>query len=109
MQELGLPYSGVERLIKKAYEALDLISFYTTKGGREVRSWSIPRGETALAAAGVVHTDFMKKFIKAEVVSFDDFVANRGWKGSRASGKARLEGKDYIVQDGDVIEYKIGR
>ena len=109
LEELGLPYSGVERLIKKAYEALDLISFYTTKGGREVRSWSIPRGETAVRAAGEVHTDFMKKFIKAEVVSFDDFVANSGWKGSRAGGKARLEGKNYIVQDGDVIEFKIGR
>src|SRR3989344_3132614 len=75
LQDLDLPYSGVERLIKKAFKKLDLISFYTTKGGKEVRSWSIPRGETAVRAAGEVHTDFMKKFIKAEVVSFDDFVA----------------------------------
>ena len=109
LEELGLPYSGVDRLVKKAYEALDLISFYTTKGGKEIRSWSIPRGETAFMAAGIVHTDFMKRFIKAEVVSLDNFVANSGWKGSRAAGKARLEGREYIVQDGDVIEFKIGR
>ena len=109
LEELGLPYSGVERLIKKAYEALDLISFYTTKGGREIRSWSIPRGETAIRASSEIHTDFGKNFIKAEVVSFDDFVANNGWKGSRAGGKADLCGKDYIINDGDVVEFKVGR
>ena len=109
LQDLDLPYSGVERLIKKAFKKLDLISFYTTKGGKEIRSWTIRRGETALTASSEIHTDFGKNFIKAEVVSFNDFVANNGWKGSRAAGKADLCGKDYIINDGGVVEFKIGR
>ena len=72
------------------------------------RSWTIEKGTNAQNAAGVIHTDFIKHFIKAEVVSYDDFVANNGWKVSREKGKARLEGKDYIVQDGNVVEFKIG-
>ena len=107
LRNLGLQESGLERLIRKAYEDLGLISFLTC-GQKEVRAWTIKKGSTALEAAGEIHTDFMKKFIKAEVVTYDDFVTNGGWKGSRDAGKARLEGRDYIVRDGDIIEFKIG-
>ncbi len=107
LKELGLEQSGLERLIQKAYETLGLISFLTA-GEKEVRAWTIRIGSTAVEAAGEIHTDFMKKFIKAEVVKFTDFVDSNGWKGSRSIGKARLEGKDYIMQDGDVVEFKIG-
>ncbi|MCL5438717.1 MAG: redox-regulated ATPase YchF [Patescibacteria group bacterium] len=105
---LGLKESGLERLIKKAYETLDLISFLTA-GEKEVRAWTLRRGTTALRASSVIHTDFEKNFIKAEVVSFNDFVASGGWKKSREIGKTRFEGRDYIVRDGDVIEFKIGK
>lgn len=107
LKELGVSQSGLERVIKEGYKILNLIS-YLTCGEKEVRAWTITKGSTALLAAGVIHTDFMKKFIKAEVVHYQDFVDNNGWKGSREKGKALLEGKDYIVQDGDVIEFKIG-
>lgn len=107
LKDLGLEQSGLERLIQKAYQQLGLISFLTC-GEKEVRAWTIRKNSSAPEAAGEIHTDFIKKFIKAEVVSFSDFVANAGWKGARASGKARLEGKDYIMQDGDVVEFKIG-
>ncbi|MBI2031854.1 MAG: redox-regulated ATPase YchF [Candidatus Levybacteria bacterium] len=107
LKSLGLGESGLEKVIKKGYEMLDLISFLTC-GEKEIRAWTIRRGSTALIASGTIHTDFMKKFIKAEVVSYEDFVASEGWKGAREKGKARLEGKDYIVKDGDVIEFKIG-
>lgn len=105
--DLGVKESGLERLIQKAYSTLGLISFLTA-GEKEVRAWTIRRGTTALMASGTIHTDFMKKFIKAEVVSYEDFVTLHGWKGAREKGKARMEGRDYIVNDGDVIEFKIG-
>ncbi|MEK7092138.1 MAG: redox-regulated ATPase YchF, partial [Patescibacteria group bacterium] len=108
LADLGLKESGLERLIRKAYEKLDLISFLTTTGGKEVRAWTLRRGSTALSASGEIHTDFAEHFIKAEVVTYEDFVANNGWKGSREHGKTKLEGRDYIVQDGDIIEFKIG-
>lgn len=107
LAELGVGESGLERLIKKAYERLGLISFLTA-GEKEVRAWTIQKGKNAPEAAGEIHTDFIKKFIKAEVISFEDYVASGGRKKARELGKARLEGKDYIVQDGDVIEFKIG-
>jgi ribosome-binding ATPase len=107
LKDLGVDSSGLERLIKKAYEALGLISFLTC-GEKEVRAWTIQKGMKAVDAAGVIHTDFTKKFIKAEVVSYGEFVKNGGWKKSRELGKARLEGRDYIMQDGDVVEFKIG-
>lgn len=108
LKELGLEKSGLERVIEKGYELLGLISFLTA-GDKEVRAWTIHRGTKAVDAAGVIHTDFMKKFIKAEVVSYEDFVLNNGWKGARAAGATRFEGKDYLVKDGDVIEFKIGQ
>lgn len=107
LADLGLQQSGLERLIQKAYEKLGLISFLTA-GEKEVKAWTIKKGRTAGEAAGEIHTDFMKKFIKAEVVSYDDYITLGGRKKARELGKARLEGKDYIVKDGDVIEFKIG-
>lgn len=108
LNELGVQQSGLTRLIQKAYENLGLISFLTA-GEKEVRAWTIRLGSTSLMASGVIHNDFMQKFIKAEVVSFSDFVEHGGWKGARENGKARNEGRDYIMQDGDVVEFKIGR
>lgn len=107
LKDLGLEKSGLERLIQKAYEELGLIS-YLTCGEKEVKAWTIHKGDSALLAAGEIHTDFMKKFIKAEVVHFEDFISHNGWKGAREAGKALLEGKDYIMQDGDIVEFKIG-
>jgi GTP-binding protein YchF len=107
LKDLGLEKSGLERLIQKAYEELGLISFLTA-GEKEVKAWTIAKGIDAQNAAGAIHTDFIKKFIKAEVISFDDYVLAGDRKKARELGKARLEGKEYIVQDGDVIEFKIG-
>jgi hypothetical protein len=107
LNDLGLEKSGLERLIQKAYEELGLISFLTA-GEKEVKAWTISKGIDAPNAAGAIHTDFIKKFIKAEVVSFEDYVSSGGRKKARELGKARLEGRDYTVQDGDVIEFKIG-
>jgi len=108
LSELGVATSGLERLIQKAYEKLGLIS-YLTAGEKEVRAWTTKKGANAVEAAGEIHTDFMDRFIKAEVVAYKDFIAMEGWKNAREKGKARLEGRDYIVQDGDIIEFKIGR
>lgn len=107
LKELGVTESGLEKVIKEGYKILDLISFLTA-GIKEVRAWTIKRGTNAVNAAGVIHTDFIRGFIKAEVVSFEDFVANNGWKGSREHGKTRFEGKDYVMKDGEVVEFKIG-
>lgn len=107
LADLGLEKSGLERLIQKAYAKLGLISFLTA-GEKEVRAWTIKKETDAQNAAGAIHTDFIKKFIKAEVVGFEDYVASGGRKKARELGKARLEGRDYIVKDGDVIEFKIG-
>lgn len=107
LKSLGVNESGLERIIKEGYKILDLISFLTA-GEKEVKAWTIKKGSSALTSAGEIHTDFMKKFIKAEVVHYKDFVENNGWRGSRSNGKALLEGKDYIMQDGDVVEFKIG-
>ncbi len=107
LADLGLKESGLERLIQKSYETLGLISFLTA-GEKEVRAWTIKKGTNAQYAAGEIHTDFIKKFIKAEVVSYDEYVAAGGIKKARELGKARQEGRDYVVEDGDVIEFKIG-
>ncbi|MBI2036656.1 YchF family ATPase [Candidatus Microgenomates bacterium] len=107
LKSVGILETGLEKLIKAAYKLLGLISFLTA-GEKEVRAWTIRLGSTSLMASGVIHTDFEKKFIKAEVVRFSDFVEVGGWKGAREKGKARLEGRDYIIKDGDVIEFKVG-
>lgn len=107
LKDLGVEKSGLERLIKKAFATLGLVTFLTA-GEKEVRAWTIKEGISAPDAAGVIHTDFIKKFIKADVCSFEDFVNFSGWKASRESGKVRSEGRDYVIKDGDVVEFKIG-
>lgn len=107
LASLGVKDSGVNALIREAYKALDLISFLTA-GEIEVRAWPIARGTKAPQAAGTIHTDFEKNFIKAEVVDYEMFVENGGWKKCRELGKARLEGKEYVMADGDVVEFKVG-
>ena len=108
LKELGVEEAGLNRLIKKAYELLGLITFYTIKGGKEVHAWSLKNSSTAIQAAGEVHTDFAKNFIKAEAINVNELLSEGGWHEAKEKGKVRLEGKDYIVKDGDVIEFKIG-
>lgn len=107
MQDLGIEKSGLERLIQKAFSTLNLMTFLTA-GEKEVRAWTIPAGINAQEAAGVIHTDFIKKFIKADVVGFEEFIKAGGWKAARELGKVRSEGRDYIMKDGEVVEFKIG-
>lgn len=107
LSDLGIMQSGLERLIRKAYQELGFVSFLTA-GEKEVRAWTTKVGSTAPEAAGEIHTDFTKKFIKAEVISYEDYVLLNGVKAARTAGKARLEGRDYIMKDGDVVEFKIG-
>ena len=107
LESLGINESGLDRLIKAAYQKLGLISFLTA-GDKEVRAWTIKVGTKAPAAAGVIHTDFEKNFIKAEVISYEDYLMCNGEKKARELGKLRLEGREYVVNDGDVIEFKVG-
>lgn len=107
LASLGLVTSGLDRLIQKTYDMLGLISFLTT-GTLEARAWTIVKGTKAPQAAGVIHTDFEKKFIKADCVTFADFIAAMGWKGAKEQGRVRQEGREYIMADGDVVEFKIG-
>jgi hypothetical protein len=102
--ELGLKESGFARLAREAYSLLDLISFLTT-GEKETRAWTIKQGTKAPQAAGVIHTDFEKHFIRAEVVPYDDLVAAGSWSAAREKGKLRTEGKDYVFQDGEVTVF----
>ena len=105
MEALGLTDSGLARLIREAYHLLGLQSYFTS-GETETRAWTIPVGAKAPQAAGVIHSDFERGFIKAETASFEDYVALGGEKGCRDAGKLRQEGKDYVVQDGDVMHFK---
>jgi GTP-binding protein YchF len=107
LNDLGIGEAPLERLIKKAFSTLGLITFLTA-GEIEVRAWTIKEGTNAQDASGEIHTDFIKKFIKADVVTFRDFIDCGGWKGARELGKVRSEGRDYIIKDGDVVEFKIG-
>jgi hypothetical protein len=103
---LGLKMTGLDQLIKKSYELLGLITFLTS-GEMESKAWTIRRGTKAPQAAGVIHTDFEKGFIRAEVISYDDFVALGGENGAKEAGKMRLEGKDYVMRDGDVCHFRV--
>jgi hypothetical protein len=107
LTELGLEQSGLERLIKKAFQLLGLQT-YLTAGELEVKAWTITAGTKAPQAAGVIHTDFEKKFIKAKVASYQNFIELGGWKGTKEKGKQRLEGKEYVMQPDDVVEFMIG-
>ena len=99
--------SKLDQLIKTCYDILDLISFFTVAGGKEVRAWTLKRGKKAREAGGVVHSDFKEKFIKAEVIPWQSLVESGSWSKSRENGFLQIAGKDYVVQDGDVIEFRI--
>ncbi len=107
LKEVGLSETGLERLIEVSYGQLGLISFLTA-GEKEVRAWTIVNGTKAPQAAGVIHSDFETKFIKAKVCNFVDFIRLGGWKKSAEEGKVRIEGKEYTIKEGDVVEYMIG-
>ena len=104
LDELGLEESGVVRLIQGAYRLLGLQTFFTA-GADECRAWTIHKGDKAPKAAGVIHTDFEKGFIRAEVIKYDDFVALKSESACRAAGKMGIEGKEYVVQDGDIMHF----
>ena len=105
LQELGLEEPGLNRVIRAGYDLLGLHTYFTA-GVKEVRAWTIPLGATAPQAAGKIHTDFEKGFIRAEIVAYDDYTNYKGESGAKEAGKWRLEGKDYIVKDGDVIHFR---
>ena len=105
LESLGIESAGLDRLIRAGYHLLGLQTYFTA-GEQEVRAWTIHRGDTAPVAAGVIHSDFERGFIRAETVSCEDFLANDGWKGAREKGLVRAEGKEYVVQDGDVLLFR---
>ena len=105
LAEIGLEEPGLNRVIRAGYDLLGLQTYFTA-GEKEVRAWEVKVGATAPQAAGVIHTDFERGFIRAEVISFDEYVALNGEKGAKAAGRMRLEGKDYIVKDGDVMHFR---
>ena len=107
LQSLGILQSGLDKITAICFKDLGLISFLTV-GVKEVRGWEIKSGSTAKESAGKIHTDFMDKFIKAEIIKYSDYILYKTRQGCRDAGKLRLEGKEYIVQDGDIIEFKIG-
>ena len=105
MEMIGLKETGLDMLIQKGYQILELDTYFTS-GPEETRAWTIQKNCTAPKAAGEIHTDFEKGFIRAETVSYEDFISNDGWVNSKINGKMRLEGKDYIVRDGDVLNFR---
>ncbi len=106
LSDLGLKESGLDRVIRECYKLLNLITYFTT-GVQETRAWTIAVGTKAPQAAAVIHTDFEKNFIRAEVISYSDFIACHGESGARDTGKLRIEGKDYVMQDGDVCHFRV--
>ena len=105
MEMIGLKKTGLNMLIQKGYNVLELDTYFTS-GPEETRAWTIQKNCTAPKAAGEIHTDFEKGFIRAETIAFEDFIANNGWVNSKTNGKMRLEGKDYIVKDGDILNFR---
>ncbi len=105
MEMIGIKETGLNLLIQKGYKVLELDTYFTS-GPEETRAWTIQKNCTAPKAAGEIHTDFEKGFIRAETISYDDFINNNGWANSKTNGKMRLEGKDYIVKDGDVLNFR---
>jgi len=104
LKELGQDEPGLNRLIRAAYQLLGLQTYFTA-GVKEVRAWTIHIGDTAPQAAGVIHGDFERGFIRAQTIAFDDFIAYKGEQGAKEAGKMRAEGKEYIVKDGDVMNF----
>ncbi len=107
MQELGMEETGLDKLIVAGYQLLDLVTYFTS-GEPETRAWTVKRGTCGPDAAGVIHTDFIKGYIKADVANWKDFSENNGWTGIKETGKMKLVGKDYVVEDGDVIYFHVG-
>jgi GTP-binding protein YchF len=105
LQDLGLDEPGLNRVIRAGYRLLGLQTYFTV-GPKEARAWTIPVGATAPQAAGVIHTDFEKGFIRAEVIAYDDYIAGKGEAGARDAGRLRLEGKEYVMQEGDVVHFR---
>jgi GTP-binding protein YchF len=105
LEAVGLQEAGLDRLIRAGYALLDLVTYFTV-GPKEARAWTIPRGTKAPQAAGVIHTDFERGFIRSETIAYDDYIALSGEAGARDAGKLRLEGKDYVVADGDVLHFR---
>ncbi|MGE0668441.1 MAG: redox-regulated ATPase YchF [Sphingomonadales bacterium] len=105
LEEIGLTETGLSRIIRAGYELLGLVTYFTV-GPKEARAWTINKGTKAPQAAGVIHTDFEKGFIRAETIAYDAFVAHNGEVGAKEAGKARLEGKEYVVQDGDILHFR---
>jgi len=105
LASLGIESAGLDRLIRAAFHLLGLETYFTA-GEKEVRAWTIHKGDTAPKAAGVIHTDFERGFIRAETVNYDDFISNGGWKGAKEKGLVRSEGKEYVVRDGDVMLFR---
>jgi len=104
LEEMGQTEPGLNRLIRAAFKLLGLQTYFTA-GVKEVRAWTIHIGDTAPQAAGVIHTDFERGFIRAQTIAYDDFVAFKGEHGAKDAGKMRAEGKDYVVKDGDVLNF----
>jgi ribosome-binding ATPase len=105
LADMGMSEPGLDRVIHAAYTLLGLLTYFTA-GPKEVRAWTVRRGATAPQAAGVIHTDFEKGFIRAETISYDDYVKHKGEQGAKEAGRMRLEGKEYVVQDGDVMHFR---
>ena len=105
LDAVGLEEPGLNRVIRAGYELLDLVTYFTV-GPKEARAWTISKGTKGPAAAGVIHTDFAKGYIRAETIAYADYIANKGEAGAREAGKFRLEGKDYVVADGDVLHFR---
>jgi GTP-binding protein YchF len=105
LADLGLEEPGLHRIIRAAYRLLGLLTYFTA-GPKEVRAWTVPAGATAPQAAGVIHTDFERGFIRAETIAYDDYIAGRGEAGAREAGRLRLEGRDYVVREGDVMHFR---
>ena len=104
LQDMGLDEPGLNRVIRAGYKLLDLITFFTI-GPKEARAWTVRHGAKAPEAAGVIHTDFERGFIRAQTIAFDDFIAFKGEQGAKDAGKMRAEGKEYVVKDGDVLNF----
>jgi ribosome-binding ATPase YchF (GTP1/OBG family) len=104
LAEMGQDEPGLNRLIRAAFKLLGLQTYFTA-GVKEVRAWTIHIGDTAPQAAGVIHTDFERGFIRAQTIAFDDFIAHKGEQGAKDAGKMRAEGKEYVVKDGDVLNF----
>jgi ribosome-binding ATPase YchF (GTP1/OBG family) len=105
LKELGLEEPGLDRVIRGGYTLLGLLTYFTA-GPKETRAWTVRKGSTAPQAAGVIHTDFEHGFIRAEVIAFADYIAGKGEAGAKEAGKLRLEGKEYIVKEGDVMHFR---